>query len=45
VKQILSENKKERLPDKLEDFAQTTEKKIEADNGIGQDDLTRFDHL
>lgn len=45
VKQILSENGKDLLPEKLEDFAQITEKKTEADNGIGQDDLTRFDHL
>ena len=42
---IQLENKKGNLPEKLEDFAQITEKKSEFDNGAVQDDLTRFDHL
>jgi len=42
---IQEENKKGNLPEKLEDFAQITEKKSEFDNGAVQDDLTRFDHL
>jgi len=42
---IQEENKKGRLPEKLEDFSQITEKKSEFDNGSVQDDLTRFDHL
>ena len=45
IKHILHENKMGILPEKLEDYAQITEKKAEVDNGIGQDDLTRFDHL
>lgn len=42
---ILEENKADRIPEKLEDFANITEHKREFDNGVGQDDLTRFDHL
>lgn len=45
VKQILNENLNGNLPEKLEDFARITEKKTEIDNGLGQDELTRFDHL
>jgi len=45
IKHILDENKKGILPEKLEEYAQTVEKKSEVGNGIGLDDLTRFDHL
>jgi cell fate regulator YaaT (PSP1 superfamily) len=43
VKKIIEDNKKNILPEKLEDFAQTKEKKI--DFAHEEDDLTRFDHI
>ena len=45
VLHIIDENKGGRIPENLEDFANLTEQKREFDNGISQDDLTRFDHL
>jgi cell fate regulator YaaT (PSP1 superfamily) len=42
---ILEENKKGNLPEKLEDFSKTIEKKTAFESGTVQDDLTRFDHL
>ena len=45
VKQIMEENKKGKLPEKLEEFAYISEPKSEFENVVGQDDLTRFDHL
>ncbi len=43
VAEIVSKNAKGILPDKLEDFAMTKEQKTEFENGVGQDDLNRFD--
>lgn len=43
VEQIIKMNKKGKLPDKLEDFAHTTERKVDFENVVGQDDLNRFD--
>jgi len=43
VAEIISKNAKGILPDKLEDFAMTKEQKTEFENGVGQDDLNRFD--
>lgn len=43
VKQIIEDNKNNILPDKLEDFAQVKEKKIDFANE--EDDVTRFDHV
>jgi len=45
VLHIIEENKDGRIPGNLEEFANVTEQKREFDNGVGQDDLTRFDHL
>jgi cell fate regulator YaaT (PSP1 superfamily) len=45
VLHIIDENKGGRIPENLEDFANVNEQKREFDNGISQDDLTRFDHL
>ncbi|MGE5425114.1 MAG: stage 0 sporulation family protein [Syntrophothermus sp.] len=45
VLQIMAENKKGNLVDKLEDFAYISEPKQDFDNTVGQDDLTRFDNL
>ena len=45
VLHIIEENNAGQIPEKLEDFANITEHKREFDNGVGQDDLTRFDHL
>jgi cell fate regulator YaaT (PSP1 superfamily) len=42
---IMEENKKGNLPENLESFARVTEKKAEFDTSVGQEDLTRFDHL
>lgn len=42
---LIEENKKGNLPERLEDFSQTTEAKTEFDSNLGQDELTRFDHL
>ncbi len=44
VKFIIEENNKRTLPDKLEDFANKKEKKIDYENTVGQDDLHRFDN-
>jgi len=43
VSEIITNNAKGILPDKLEDFAMTKEQKTEFENFVGQDDLTRFD--
>jgi cell fate regulator YaaT (PSP1 superfamily) len=43
--ELISQNKKGIIPEKLEDFMQIVEKKSENDTTIGQDDLTRFDNL
>ncbi len=45
VLHIIDENKQGLIPESLEEFANITEQKREFDNGISQDDLTRFDHL
>jgi hypothetical protein len=45
VKEILEENKKGKLPEKLEDFSYISEPKSDFENVVGQDDLTRFDNL
>jgi cell fate regulator YaaT (PSP1 superfamily) len=45
VLQIINDNKQGIIPEKLEDFAQITEQKTNYENVLGQDDLTRFDHL
>jgi cell fate regulator YaaT (PSP1 superfamily) len=45
VKQIIAENKNGNIPEKLEDFAFISEQKSDFENVVGQDDLTRFDHL
>lgn len=44
VKQIIDDNRKGILPEKLEDFAKTREQKAEYNTAVGQDDLTRFDN-
>lgn len=44
VKQIIENNNKGIMPDKLEDFAKIKERKIEYSASAGQDDLTRFDN-
>jgi cell fate regulator YaaT (PSP1 superfamily) len=43
VKEIIEKNRKNILPEKLEDFAQIKEKKIDFANE--EDDLTRFDNV
>jgi len=45
VTMIIDENKKGNFPEKLEDFSHITEAKTEFDSSLGQDELTRFDHL
>jgi cell fate regulator YaaT (PSP1 superfamily) len=45
VLQILEDNKQGKMPEKLEDFSYISEPKSDFENVIGQDDLTRFDHL
>jgi cell fate regulator YaaT (PSP1 superfamily) len=42
---IIAENNKGNIPEKLEDFSKTIEKKTAFESGAVQDDLTRFDHL
>ncbi len=44
VQQIIDDNKKNILPEKLEDFAKTKEQKVDYNVSVGQDDLTRFDN-
>ena len=44
VKEIIAGNKKGKIPEKLEDFAQTKERKVDIGSMVGQDDLTRFDN-
>ncbi|MDP2423335.1 MAG: regulatory iron-sulfur-containing complex subunit RicT [Bacteroidales bacterium] len=44
VQQIIDENARGILPEKLEDFAKKKEQKIDFENVVGQDDLTRFDN-
>jgi cell fate regulator YaaT (PSP1 superfamily) len=45
VLQIINDNKQGIIPEKLEDFAHISEQKTDYDTVVGQDDLTRFDHL
>lgn len=45
VLQIVEQNKKGQIPQQLEEFARIKEVKTEYDKTVGQDDLTRFDHL
>ncbi|MEI6901261.1 MAG: regulatory iron-sulfur-containing complex subunit RicT, partial [Bacteroidota bacterium] len=45
VIKIIEENKNGNSPEKLEDFAFISEQKENFENVLGQDDLTRFDHL
>jgi cell fate regulator YaaT (PSP1 superfamily) len=45
VIKVLEMNSKGVFPDKLEEFAQVTEKKSDYESTTGEDDLTRFDHL
>ena len=45
VLQIIADNKKGIFPEKLEEFAFISEQKSDYDAFVGQDDLTRFDHL
>jgi len=42
---IIEENKKGNFPERLEDFSHITEAKTIFDSSLGQDELTRFDHL
>ncbi|MCX6279573.1 MAG: regulatory iron-sulfur-containing complex subunit RicT [Bacteroidetes bacterium] len=42
---LIEQNKKGIIPEKLEDFTKTVEKKSVFENGAGQDDLTRFDNM
>jgi cell fate regulator YaaT (PSP1 superfamily) len=44
VQQIINENRKGKMPEKLEDFAKTKEQKVDFGNSLGQDDLNRFDN-
>lgn len=41
---IIDQNKRGVLPERLEDFTKTVEKKAEFDTNPGQDDLNRFDN-
>jgi cell fate regulator YaaT (PSP1 superfamily) len=41
---IIDQNKRGILPERLEDFTKTVEKKTEFDTNPGQDDLNRFDN-
>jgi len=43
VVKIIERNQRGKFPEKLEDFAYTKELKIDFENVVGQDDLTRFD--
>jgi len=43
VKSIISKNEKGVLPDKLEDFSFSVDKKVDFENAADQDDLKRFD--
>jgi len=43
VVEIIEMNKKGKHPERLEDYAQTKEQKVDFENVVGQDDLTRFD--
>ncbi len=43
VKLIIEDNAKGIFPEKLEDFAKKKEQKIDFENVVGHDDLTRFD--
>ena len=44
VIELIENNKKGIIPEKLEDFTKAVEKKSVFENGAGQDDLTRFDN-
>jgi cell fate regulator YaaT (PSP1 superfamily) len=44
VQQIIDDNRKGKMPEKLEDFARTREQKVDFGSTLGQDDLTRFDN-
>ncbi|MBU2649819.1 MAG: hypothetical protein KKA81_02695 [Bacteroidetes bacterium] len=43
VKEIMAMNEKGVFPEKLEDYAEVTEKKVDYGNGMEQNDLHRFD--
>jgi len=43
VIEIINKNKKGKFPEKLEDYAYSKEQKVDFENVVGQDDLTRFD--
>jgi len=43
VKRIIQLNKRGKIPDNLEDFAETMEQKAEYSNGLENDDFFRFD--
>jgi cell fate regulator YaaT (PSP1 superfamily) len=45
VIRIIEENKNGIIPEKIEDFTFISEQKPDIENVMGQDDLTRFDHL
>jgi len=42
--QVIEDNKAGNMPEKLEDFAHISEPKVDFENVVGQDDLTRFDN-
>ncbi|MBE0661614.1 MAG: hypothetical protein IH597_04020 [Bacteroidales bacterium] len=44
VQEIIDDNRKGKMPEKLEDFAKTKEQKVDFGSVLGQDDLTRFDN-
>lgn len=44
VQQIIEDNAKGKMPEKLEDFAKKKEQKVDFGSGVGQDDLNRFDN-
>ena len=43
VLQIIDLNKKNKMPEQLEDFAEISERKTGLESVVGNDDLTRFD--
>jgi len=43
VNEIIEMNKKGKLPEQLEDYSDIQEQMIDFENGVGKDDLTRFD--
>ncbi len=45
VIQIIADNNNGKVVDRLEDFVFKSEPKVDFENAVGQDDLTRFDNL